>query len=290
MSYDNEDIIRTYVESMTPVFRMLRLHAGDDERLLEKIKTDEESIVSIKKMVINNFLKYSIKKRCPSEKQKENLLSAWKKSTDILHGLIAELSEFSNEHKYVYEHIDLSEMYNNQAFEEVIRDDSKADITGEGTHYLMDECVIVNGVWKKSTFEFIYKYKAGENDNISCCGQEISLGRDIPAESISILGCAEYGSFNEKIELIYSDGTNYAVSADFSDFFQPAAFGETTFWSGIALDRKKGRTAVHNFNARIFAKRYVVPSGNIKALRLPERKNVHIFAVAAERQLFTDRE
>lgn len=159
VQYDNEDLIRSYIESLTPIFRLLRLHVCGDRALLERISESEKSVISIKKLVINNLLKFSLKKKKPSEKQKEDIKAAWKKSTDVLYELIKELSERSFEREYSYEHIDISALYNNQAFEESIRDASKADITGEGTHYLMDECAAVNKIWKKYPFEFIYRYK-----------------------------------------------------------------------------------------------------------------------------------
>ncbi|WP_294414150.1 hypothetical protein [uncultured Ruminococcus sp.] len=286
---DNEDLIRSFIESLTPIFRLLRLHVCGNREMLEKISESEKNIISIKKLVINNLLKFSLKKKKPSEKQKEDIKAVWRKSTDALYELIAELSEVSFEREYSYEHIDISALYNNQAFEESISESSKADITGEGTHYLMDECVAVNMIWKKYPFEFIYKYKTGENDNISCCGQELRFGKEVFSDSISILGCSEYGSFSEKVEVIYSDGTVYTFAADFSDFFQPAVFGETAYWSGVALDRKNGKTTVHNFNSRLFAKRYTVPKGRIMALRLPNRKNIHIFAITAEKQLLSEK-
>ena len=100
--------------------------------------------------------------------------------------------------------------------------------------------------------------------------------------SIAILGCSEYGSYQETFIIKYEDGRIYELKCDFSDFFQLPIYDENIFWTGIALDRKNSKTSVHCFNARLFSKRYNIPEGVIKSIELPDRKNVHIFAITLE--------
>ncbi|WP_242855591.1 hypothetical protein [Ruminiclostridium josui] len=196
---------------------------------------------------------------------------------EMLLNLLKTLVVYESEKKLSNYFIDISEYYNNQAFEDTLRDDSKADITGEGTHYIFQD-LLVNQEWIKGDLCFNYKYLPSKADNISCNAQEISIP-NINAQYISILGCSEFGCYRENIVIEYSDGTKKIITADFSDFFQPPIYGEKVYWTGAAAERKNGRTRYHSFNARLLAKRYPIEPGCVVKIYLPNKRNVHIFAL-----------
>lgn len=173
--------------------------------------------------------------------------------------------------------IDISKYYNNKAFETEIKDSSVADITGEGTHFLMEN-ISQNKEIERFGSKFFY-YKKGTMDNVSCQGQVININ-NVLTSKIELLFCSEYGSYHELLSVEYSDGRTVELEIKVSDFYQPAIFGEKLIWTGPALDRKNGMTKVHSFAARLFAQCYDIPLGNIVAIKLPIRKNIHIFAIS----------
>lgn len=190
---------------------------------------------------------------------------------------IRSLTVEAGDHKETYFYVDIKDHYNNQAFEEALRDDSTADFTGNGTHYIRYDAV-VNQEWTKLGYSFYYDYTPGKCDNVSCNGQEITVP-NLYASFLSILGCAEFGSYNEEFVIEYSDQSKQSITVDFSDFYQQAAFGETLYWEGEAGYRRNGKAIYQNYNARLFAKKYEIKPGRIVKITLPNRKNAHIFAL-----------
>lgn len=283
VEFNYENYFQKYILGLDPIFKLLYLNINND-KLTNEIEEIEEKIKLNNKNVISKFVKNTFKKVPINEKKKEDMISQFNESNALLKEVIHKISLINNKKLYSYTHIDIEDYYNCKAFEESISDDSIADFTGEGTHYLFKN-IPVNVIWKKMNYEFVYKYARSKCDNISCKGQTINIDSELNFSSISILGCSEYGSYNEKIIIEYFDSEPYSFLADFSDFYQQPIYGESIFWSGIALDRKNGKTVVHNFNARIFSKRYNIPKGSIKSIKLPQKKNIHIFAITLEDEI-----
>ena len=278
-----ENYFQKYILGLDPIFKLLYLNINND-KLSNEVKEIEEKIKLNNKNVISKFIKNTLKKVPIDEKKKKEMIDQIKESNILLKEVIQKVSLINNKSLYMYTFIDIKDYYNCKAFEECISDDSIADITGEGTHYLFKN-IPANKIWKKMNYEFIYKYAPSECDNISCKGQTINVDFELTFSSISILGCSEYGSYNEEIIIDYFDRDLYSFFADFSDFYQHPIYGENIFWSGMALDRKNGKTIVHNFNARLFSKRYKIPKGRIKSIKLPQKKNIHIFAITLEEEM-----
>ena len=276
-----EDYMRNFNAALIPIFRLLYMCINDDNEYKMKIEGVEERIRESKQNVLSRFIKKAITKRPLLDDEKNDMINRWRDGDKEVIELIKEISAFSSENKLIYTYLDILPYYNCQAFESELRDDSIADITGEGTHFLYKN-VVSDTVWKKNDFEFWYQYQKNKNDHISCGGQLIELKNEVCASRISILGCSEYGSYQEKITINYSDGQLEEITADFSDFYQPSIYDETLFWSSAALDRKNGKTTYHNFSSRIFAKRYNIRKGNVSSIKLPDKRNIHIFAITLE--------
>lgn len=276
-----EEYIRSYNATLIPIFKVLNMCIKDNNSLKIRVERIEKKIKQSKQNILSRFIKRAITKKILLDDEKKEMINIWSEGDKEIISLIKEVSSCSSEKKTIYNYLDIMSYYNCQAFESELRDGSTADITGEGTHFLFNN-VVFNDVWKKNSFEFVYQYQKNNNDNISCCGQLVELKSEICASGISILGCSEFGCFQEEIIVNYSDGQSEAIIVDFSDFYQPSIYNETLFWSGIALDRKNGKTTYHNFDSRIFAKRYKIAKGNVVSIKLPDKKNIHIFAITLE--------
>lgn len=281
LTYDLEDYIRIFIGSLKPIFKMLSLHVGENKELLKKIYVLNKNIEKKRRAVISRFIKFVMQKKSIPDEMKNEMMVEWKKADSFLIDLIREFADINNACLNAIYYVDISDHYNNQAFAPSISNDSKADITGEGTHFLFQN-VLTDSVWKRNDFQFIYKCVSDFDDNISCKGQMITLSNNFHTDRIAFLGCSEYGSYQEKFIITYDDNSTFELQCDFSDFFQLPIYNENIFWSGMALDRKDSKTTVHNFNSRLFAKRYNIPEGVIKSIEFPKRKNIHIFAITLE--------
>lgn len=281
INFTFEDYFSKYVWGLDAIFKLFYMYTNENELHREKIKMLEKEIVDSKKNTISKFIKTVMKKEKLTDKLKASMIDSWEYSNELLMTIITELSKNIPSKMYEYFPIKINDHYNCQAFEESINNNSTADITGEGTHFLFEN-IVTDKLWQNNDYAFIYNYLKNQNDNISCQGQSIDIDVKKIFSGIAILGCSEYGSYREKIIVTYINGKNYEFEADFSDFFQAAIYEEKLFWKGIALDRKRGKTTVHNFSARLFAKRYEIPRGRIISVHLPKRKNIHIFAITFE--------
>ena len=263
--------------SLEPVFHILYEQCINNNLDLARLQETKKMVVDIRSKVINTLGRAS--RRCGkiSKEKKADLCKMVAEGDEILLNLMRTLVVCESEKKLNDYFIDITEHYNNQAFEDTLRDDSRADITGEGTHYIFQD-LVVNEEWKKGDFCFNYSYLSSQPDNISCNGQVICIP-EIDAQYISILGCSEFGSYNENILIEYSDGAKRVITADFSDFFQPPTYGEKVYWTGAAAERRNGKTRYHSFNARLLAKRYRIEPGCVVKIHLPNKRNVHIFAL-----------
>lgn len=273
------------VWGLIPVFRLLHMHAQGNVAIDERVSSLEKRLLFNKNKAVTSVVKALIQRVEITEEQEKiikNIIEEWKNDDLKLLELIKELSEIKIDKEYEYKSIDISENYNCRAFEESISDNSKADLTGEGTHYLFEN-IKPNSTWKNNDYQFVYNYTSGDNDNMSCEGQKILITNQFEASSISFLECAEYGSFQEKIVINYVDGRTFDLTAVFSDFYQAPIYNEKVFWTGTALDRKNNKTIVHNFSARLLAKRYDIPKGIISSIQFPNKRNIHIFAVTLEK-------
>ena len=276
---------RRFYGSIKPIFYLLYDHCKQRNLDMALTENTEKNIEEIRGCTLDYLFKASIK-GAKITLEKQDILCNMVLDGDIkLTNLIQSLFVNETKKKQINYYVDLTRYYNNQAFEATLNDDSTADITGLGTHYIMQD-VVINEEWKKGGYSFIYRYCTGQVDNISCESQTVWIP-GIDAGYISILGCAEFGNYREDIEIEFSDGTKQRITADFTDFYQSAIYQETIYWIGAAAERKNGKTNYHNFNARLFAKRYPIKPGCVVMLTLPQRRNVHIFALTLTDEVLT---
>ncbi len=281
--YYTELIRRRFYGCIKPIFHFLYDHCNQNNLDTALTENTEEIIEDTRKEALNFLYKACITGTKITREKQNDLCSKVLDSDEKLINLITNVFVNKVKKNYTNYYVDLTGCYNNQAFEETLRDDSIADITGEGTHYIFQD-LVVNQEWKKGDFCFKYSYFPAQPDNISCDGQTVYIP-EINAQYINVLGCSEFGNYREEIEIEFSDGTIQRITTDFTDFYQAAIYGETIYWIGAAADRKNGKTNYHNFNARLFAKRYRIEPGCILKIHLPKRKNVHIFALTLAKEV-----
>jgi hypothetical protein len=276
---------RRFYGSIKPIFYLLYDHCKQRNLDMALTENTEKNIEKIRGYILDFLYTASITGAKITREKQEILCNMVLDGDERLTNLIQSLFVNERKKKEINYYVDLTRYYNNQAFEATLNDNSTADITGQGTHYIMQD-VVINEEWKKGGYSFIYRYYTGQVDNISCEGQTVWIP-GIDARYISILGCAEFGNYREDIEIELSDGTKQRITTDFSDFYQSAIFGETIYWIGAAAERKDGKTNYHNFNARLFAKRYPIKPGCVVLLTLPQIRNVHIFALTLTNEVLT---
>lgn len=269
---------------MEPIFHILYEQCINKSLELAQLQETKKKVENIRSKAISTVGKAGRRRETISKERKDDLCKMVVEGDKILLNLMKTLVVCESKKKFSNYFIDITEHYNNQAFEDTLRDDSRADITGEGTHYIFQD-LVVNEEWKKGDFCFNYSYLSAQPDNISCNAEVICIP-EINAQYISILGCSEFGSYNEKLVIEYSDGSKRVITVDFSDFFQPPVFGEKVYWTGAAAERRNGRTRYHSFNARLFAKRYRIESGCVVKIHLPKKRNVHIFALTLTDEVY----
>lgn len=249
---------------------------------VDELDQIEKEALEARRKIINVLFINAKRKASLNESQKELFRKQILDTRQKLIAFCRQLAQKKVDKELKSEYVDISKLYNNQAFEESIRDDSVADITGEGTHFLLEN-ITKSEVLRKGDYSFLL-YQAEGLDNISCEGQAITIPQAYESCQIDFLMCAEYGSFQEKCKLTYESGEEYELELGASDFYQSAIYNEYLFWSGTALNRKGDSTTKHSFPARLFAKSYKIPKGKIVNLQLPVRRNIHIFAITLKQE------
>ncbi|HEX3027896.1 MAG TPA: BtrH N-terminal domain-containing protein [Clostridia bacterium] len=173
--------------------------------------------------------------------------------------------------------LDITDYFNNHGFGDYKDINCNSDFTGLG------ECLLIEDAPKGgelTTTEgcFIFPDPLSLNcDNISCNGQTIIFPENKYSE-IKILGCCEWGSFSEKLIINFSDGS-----------FDEKVIDLTDFYYSTPLCGDKAVLKVHNSrrdNLSLREERYIycqtikaASEAIIKSITLPNRPNMHIFAV-----------
>lgn len=249
---------------------------------VEEINEIEQEALDTRRKLVNLLFINAKRKVSLEESQKEMYIKQLSQTRNKLLEFCKKLLKSQVDKELMSEYVDISKLYNNQAFEDSMKDDSVADITGEGTHFLLEN-ITKSEVLRKGDYSFLM-YASDDGDNISCNGQTISLQQELKTCQIDFLMCAEYGSYREKCKLLYKSGEEYEFELEASDFFQSAIYNEFLFWSGTALNRKDGSTTKHSFPARLFAKSYKILEGKISQIQLPVKSNIHIFSITLKQE------
>jgi hypothetical protein len=178
--------------------------------------------------------------------------------------------------------VDLTDYYNNQGFGSSLSLDCKADLTGTGHYFLVDN--LPQGQdWQIGDLKFRFPHLAeGLLDNISCLNQVIKIQPNCYT-SIFLLGCAEWGSFEETILIKYNNGETEEVSFGFSDWAIIPQYNETIVWTGKCVEKNitKGIVKILPSSVKLYSQKiYLKHNKVIEYIVVPDCPNIHIFAIS----------
>ncbi len=178
------------------------------------------------------------------------------------------------------EMLDLTKFYNNQGFG-TATPDCNADLTGMGQYFLF-EGLPKSEIWEieEVKFKFSRVSEGDVLDNISCMGQKINLPL-VCKHFVVILGCAEFGDFQEYINIRYSDGEIEKLLLRFTDWFANPRYGERVAWEGFVVNKNNNEVKLINRKYHIFMQKCSINSNNktLSEIMLPECPNLHVFAI-----------
>lgn len=266
-----------YCGSLKPIYHLLYSCCNEDTAKYQRVTEIEERQTEARRRVLNALQAAYVRKASLSEEKIEDFKTILINTDNEMIQLIKSFAEGFADSERHYHYIDVSNLYNNQAFDSCISNASTASITHNGMYFIADQNLCCNEVWIQGNFRFLYSYKPAHYDNVMCNGQIIIC--NVEASEISILACAEHGDFQVPIKLEFEDGKQMDIQADFSDFYQPPKYRERIFWSGVAARKNDGTVYQFAFSARLFSKSYKFEKNIIKKIELPVCKNIHIFAI-----------
>ncbi len=273
-----ENIRQRFCGSLKPIYDLLYSCFDKDLAKRQMISEAEQQQTEIRKGVISTLHTAILRGQVLSEKKKQGIKAMVTATDNKMIDLIKSFAAEKTEQKMEYHYIDISGIYNNQAFASCISDNSVAALTHNEIHYIFDNNICCNTVWNQGNYSFIYTYNAGQADNIACEGQTIVVD-NIEAAGISLLACAEYGDFKVSLNLEFKNGEKTDILTCFSDFYVPPKYGEKIFWTGVAARKQNGVTSKFPFSARLLAKTYKFEKNKVGKIKLPVCKNAHIFAI-----------
>jgi hypothetical protein len=176
-------------------------------------------------------------------------------------------------------YINLSSYFNNKGICKEIINSENANLTSGGDSFLGSNWPSDN-FFNKNDISFKTKVFLEQYDNISCMNQLIVLERNLYYK-IAILGCCEYGTYSENIEVIYDDDSVEIVSLKYLDWiFMPDDENELIWCGKMVIKAEKGYELSQVYNVHLYAKTILVRKKiALKAIRLPDSINMHIFAI-----------
>lgn len=166
--------------------------------------------------------------------------------------------------------LDIYKYCNNKAFSSTIDNKERADFTGHNEFFLMDKLIydinfLVHGI--------PIKFKINnQNDNISCIGQTITL---LPGKykRILITGCAEWGSGEGYINVVFNDNYVKKLVLNMQDWYY--IDDNYNIWIGNAIDYTGSLC-----KRALFSYLYTLDVARVsEKLLLPDNQNIHIFSI-----------
>ena len=177
-------------------------------------------------------------------------------------------------------HIDLANYANNKGFGYDLNPNNLSEFSDGGRYIYIDNAIgcdeiDVDGV------SFLILGNNERYDNISSKGQTIPVNLK-PQKYIMFLGCSEWGSHTDKVELFFKDGEIEEISIELSNIASTApAFGERMITMGRYVFKRKTAVDLTPFRANLFLKVHSIRSSKaIEQLKLPYYPNIHIFAIS----------
>lgn len=185
-------------------------------------------------------------------------------------------SETSQFHGLKYQPILIKPYMNNNGVFNQITDDCSSELSNPHRYFYYDH--------KSFTFNHGGIILHAENfdvdlfDNIACNGQAISIGINNP-KSITILACAEFGSFKEDIKLVFDSGEDH-LNMGFTSWLSPCPkFGEEIAVTGKGIEKEKNLQA-YPYPVFLYSSTERIDKiGYLETIMLPLCLNVHIFAL-----------
>lgn len=219
------------------------------QNILREIKNDEERLLL-------NILNLSLDTK--KLDNSDNFTSNMKKR---------KITEFKS--------INLEKIYNNKGFGK----ESEGGFSGDAV--FLKEDFILERVWAINGVGFQFPdVKTSKLDNIVCNGQILSIQSVNKYNKLYILGCSEWGSYVDRITLIYE---SFSEEKDIflSDWGieKPIFTNETIIWNGHALARENGENP-YKFKVNLYASYINInDKENLKSIILPNCENMHIIAM-----------
>lgn len=176
--------------------------------------------------------------------------------------------------------LNLNDYFNNKAFDYTVSLDSKADITGTGDYLLLEQ-VKMNTVFNAGGVDYMFSSQfSTEYDNISCGSQVIPIKVHGPRK-LSILACAEWGDFYEKVSILYADGFSEELFFQLNDWcVKPDK--EKTYYMEVKSVSTSNQVLSVDKEPRYLSSIVFELAHDSEAveIHLPNCPNVHIFSVS----------
>lgn len=196
-----------------------------------------------------------------------------------VHGMASFLTNNQSMVSNQTHYLDLSDICNSRAFDNIRDCIYIPDFSDEGALILKDS-IICEGILQLNDMSFkLVDVLKDVQDHILCKGQVVNL----PAGSfkkIGILGCSTDGNYSGQIKVTYADGSSEAIMLELSDCYpRGAGFEQEIFWIGqCAKDRINytNRFACQLYG-QFFDLKYPMQALSIT---LPDCPKMHIFAMS----------
>jgi len=183
--------------------------------------------------------------------------------------------DMSKDSEYVF--VDIDPYFNNEGISER-KDGVSADLNDKG-EYIFSDCFPVNQIYRSDRYAFkIPDKKNGRNDNIQCESQKIKVDAD-HYDGIQILGCSEWGDYEEELTVVFDDNSVEKTSLMLNDWIPNYLQNGKR---DIVIESKKyvSEDLVDEEDCNIFGVLCGIKGKKkVTEIILPECSSMHIFAL-----------
>lgn len=172
----------------------------------------------------------------------------------------------------IHVNLNLEHLFNNKGIYHA--EGYSADFTGLGEFFIESDSTATAN---KFTPDIRKRF-----DNISCTAESVILPSETVGyyNSISIVGCAEWGDCTDTVQVVYEDNEVQLYPLNITDWAaENPRFGEEIVWEGLCAN-KDGEKAVNNMKVYIYNQFInIARNKKIKEIQLPQCPNIHIFSI-----------
>lgn len=185
--------------------------------------------------------------------------------------------------KYTY--IQLKHYFNNIGIGYSLDKDCCAELSKNGKYILVthkyDSKLCVGNI----TFIFD-NIQVETKDNLTCEGQKVICNNIGIQDSITFLGCSEYGNHKDSVTINFDDGTFEIIPLEMTNWCEKEAkFGEFITIIGTYAIRYNGQIFASDQDVYLFAKSYHIKSRQkVDEIELPYCPNIHLFGITFGRE------